>query len=304
MGRSGGMRPSPPRGVRPGRKSADGKKRKIDLLKESREEMKLLEAVTAPRFAALLIIMFLSGCMTPRTTLLPRGSRLGIAGDVAVSAQGEKATAASTAEDLGLSAERIFLPRIDFDWDRFHASAELFHTDYTGLGRAKGDLSFGNAEVAPSVPLETEASFDYVIGSMLYDFYVNGTFRLGAGIGAGMTAYDLYFKQITPPPLELALDDRLPFGYLTVRAYRDFGFADLLATASGLAYSSQTSDIDYLEFEGRAGIPLFDGGKWGAGSALVGYRYHQLKFIWTPPEGTLDLDLDLYGPYVGLGYTF
>lgn len=250
------------------------------------------------------VCLAVAGCVAPQTTLLPRESYTGIGGEVSVNAQREKAGAASTADDLGLSADGIFMPEVELDWRRWHASAEFFRTSYAGRGRASGALSFGDVALSPAVLLETKASFDYAIAAGLYDFYVRGNTRFAAGLGAGVAAYDLYFRQVSPPPLELAFDDRLPFGYLTIRVAHDFGDVGLWIAASGLAYSSKTSDIDYVEFEGRGDFPLFRVGRSGVGHGVIGFRYHRLQYVWTPPEGTLDLDLDLYGPYLGLGYTF
>lgn len=252
---------------------------------------------------AVVLAALVAGCGLPRATASARVAYLDIDGDVAVSDRSGAAGASSSASDLGLDEEVVFMPRVDVDWGSFHASVNGFTVDYSGDGEATARISFGDSTIEQGTDVETDASFDYLVGTFVVDILPLPEVEFGIGLGVGFLSYDLAFaaKDVRA---EVSVDDTVPFGYLAARLATQIGPVRLRGTVGGISVEFDDDDVNFLEFDVSGSLRVFGDDDLLEGYVTLGYRYLDLDYTWKPSDGRLDADVTLLGPYIGLEISF
>jgi hypothetical protein len=261
------------------------------------------------RIAAALVLLTVAaaGCSAPRVRPVARGGRLDVKGSVAISSNEDAFLSgglASSADALGLGEQVFFQPRIDVDWPGVHLVFDGQLLRYGGEGVAQGTLSLGPIVIEGDTEVRTDLGADLIKGTILFDVYSNDWLELGIGAGGGYVGYDVSIRSLEAEDLAIGVSDDLPLGYLS---FRGAVFKDrwgLILLANGMKIDFEGNDIAFAEIDVTGSFRLLGEEDGVSTRLLLGWRYLFLDYVWEPSGGTLDLHVELTGPYLGLDIRF
>jgi hypothetical protein len=252
--------------------------------------------------AAVLAGAVLTACSTPSVNLHTKVAYMDFQGDFGAAGEKKKVSTTTDTDALGIEEEMVFLPRLDVDWDDLHLGVHLVSSRYDGKGTTESKLELGNNTIEADTPVSTALDLGYMTVDLVYDVLPTDYVDVGVGLGLGVLWYDIELQSRLAP---VRIDDSgtIPIGYLTVRAAKQLGPVSLLVKANWAAAELQFDDISYLELDGEIGYCFVDEGLFQA-SVFLGYRYINGSWEHDANDGTVDLDVTLTGPSLGLSFGF
>jgi hypothetical protein len=232
----------------------------------------------------------------------------GLEGDVKARAKGGPATAKAKAdaEELGLDDDEI-VPRLraDATWEDWIVGIAGLYVKYEGDGEADATLSFRDIEIESDSPVESEFTAWYLAAEGLYRIFgPEDAVELAAGLAIGLVSYDLEIQSKRVSAARIAVDDVLPFGYLTARVAKSFGDFRLEGRVAGIGASFDEEDLTFFEFDISAGYRLWGEAGGAGGVVQLGYQYIDFTYDWEPSGGKLEIEATADGPFLALRIDF
>ena len=148
----------------------------------------------------------------------------------------------------------------------------------------------------------SDVEFGVYQARAVWDIVPDPLMDLGIGIGVGLIDYDLQLDSLTGTN-QIQGDDRLPFGFVTVRAAKSLGDLEVLVHASGLGFELDDQSIQFIDLQGLLIWRFWDLGT-GHAELQAGYRYFDVEYELDGAGTDLDADGTLSGPVVGLSVRF
>jgi hypothetical protein len=266
---------------------------------------------TAIGLAAILAVLMTAACSTtaPRWHVSPEVGYYDI--DGTVTAEGElgnlKVTGKTDSDDMGLDNEVGFSPDVWAEWDDFLVGLTTLWVNFSGTGTAEETLTWKDRDpIYAGSDIKSDVTVSYLTATGLYRLLgPEDLVELGVGPGLGAAEYDLKVKGQGAAGGSVETDGFVPFGFLALHVWKDFGHLGLMAGVQGISVNIDDDDIDYYELVAKATVNLWGGPEEGSeGSLLLGYRYLKFHYVEDNPHGKLKVRADIQGPFVSLVISF
>jgi hypothetical protein len=275
----------------------------VNRSRPDREEPPGEERMGRPaRLGPLLVVLSLvAGCSLPRVDASIRTGGMDIDGDVTAGAG--PAVGRTSASRLGLDREAVVQPRIDADWGGLHAWIDGLVVSYPGTGSAEGEITSGGRTLRGGVETRTEADLGYLVGGLVYDVLSTDYLDVGVGVAAGFVTYDLDIEERFGTG-GIVFDDWLPLAFPVLRLSTEIGPVRAFAEGGLVQLEYEDARYGFGTFEIAGMYRLFGEAEGLQGYATLGYRHLFLDYDEDIGDGDVELELSMFGPYVGFTLSF
>ena len=247
---------------------------------------------------ALLVLM--ASCSAPSVTVVPAAIENSLTGSVAA-ATGGGISGTNDFDALGLGDSEIaFSPKVDLNFLGSEISISQSSTSFSGIGTLDAELEFGGDGIAIGTDVDT--TMDVTSTSLLWTFnFVNtDTVHFGVGLGVSALDFELNLVDTGDPSIATSSDEVLPVPLIGIRAGGDLGPCRIEASFATLEVDTDGGEISVTDVDVYLGFDIIG----DTGSIVLGYRSFDLDASYDDGEDSIELELGLGGPYLGIRLSF
>jgi len=225
---------------------------------------------------------------------------LDVSGDIKLTGAGGTPKGSVSADDLGLSEEAPFQPRIDVNWRSLHLTLNGFRVGFSGNGAVKNSLQLDSLPPINAGELvRSNVDLGLLAGDLYWDPLPIPLVDVGIGGGVARLDYDIDITSQSSIGQVFA-DGETGFAYVGLRGATEIGPLGIILLVKGFGVSLEQEDLTYTEVDGTASFRIFGGGGRIQGHIFAGYRYLYLDYEFETLSTDFRLkDLTLSGPYIG-----
>jgi len=212
-----------------------------------------------------------------------------------------KGSGAATAQSLGLSNASNAQLAIDTRWKRWHLGLDLVPTSVDGQGYSLASLQLGNVGINVNTPTTTTIDVNLALFALRYAVVQTRDTDLNMGVGFGKTSLDV---EITPNIGQaLTTNTDTPFGFLAIElGQRLDKHWSMNVAAHGASIATNGDEIDYYDFNINGGYRVMD--RELKLDVMAGFRLINFVFDYPDQDGSLMVNVQLRGPYLGLLFAY
>lgn len=209
---------------------------------------------------------------------------------------------AGLVEDEGYAGARIDL---DMGVPTIHLSSQM--TSHDGLGKLTGDLDVNGVAIPAEADVAT--ALDLSVHNLALTFSVIpiplfDAFDFGIGFGASVIQVDASIQEQAANFDTITADETIPIPTIAATLSLDLGDFEASALFSGVSLEVDDIEADFYDLDVLAQYRLFGGEDRFRGAIGVGYRSTVMDFAYKDGDASIDLEMELDGPYVALNFSF
>lgn len=205
-----------------------------------------------------------------------------------------------TGDSLGLDREVIGQFSVVASNRRWNLGLYHLPVSYSGSGFGLTGVVVGPVVGLVKTDVVSDVNLDFLVGEITYNLIATDTSLLSLGFGAGKLDLDVQFDVESGSDFDYQRTD--PYGYLILNVQNRLDRFFYGFTVNGVKFHGEDSaaeDIDYkVKFAYRlleGNIPVDIHGGW---------RHMRLKLEIDESDSATNADIELKGPYLGVGVTF
>lgn len=260
---------------------------------------------TRPLPLALLLALAAGACTAPRASLMPRYMDLDLDGDVAVSSTG--VTASNDFSDVGLDdSEDALSFRADLSWLSPHLTLSTQDTGWSGSGTLSAAIDDGGIVIPAGTQVNSKLDLAYHSAIVTFDLVPTSTVE--AGIGPGIALVDISGQIADASGLTtetVDFDELLPMPMIAARTEVQIDRFEIGVLLAGLGVEIDGDELAFVELDVHARYRLFGlTGDRVAGSIGIGWRHLDIAAEYDDDGDSVDVDIEVSGPYFGFLISF
>lgn len=249
------------------------------------------------RILVLVPFLTLGACATPSLEVQPRYGTFDISGSAGVSSSG--VSGAADVEQAGLSDDTAFSGRADLKFGSPHLVALAQAPSFEGTGTLDVSLDDGTNTISAGAAVDSQIDLQTYDLALLFDFVPGDTVEVALGLGAAYLDVDMRFEAIGTGTV-VDEQESLPIPLVCGLASVWVGPVQLSGFVGGMDISSQGDSLTYVDADVYARWKLFGGSELLRASLVVGYRLTDFQLQYDDGSNSVDTDLRVAGPYIGL----
>ena len=246
-------------------------------------------------------VLLATGCAIPSVDVAPRYGIMNLDGTYGLEnadSAGDPTVAPADLSTAGLDTDNGYIgAKIELD---LGVPVFTLSTQSTKHG-GDGTLSATVGAIFVTSPVAT--NLDLGLHTLLLTWDVVPTDYVDIGIGLGATVIDLD-ASIAGAGEEETADETIPVPVLGIRARVELGDFRFSALLSGMSLDLGSDKANFYDIDVLAEYHLFGGDDRLGGSIGLGYRSTVLDFEYEDGGDSIDVEVDLNGPYVAMVFSF